>query len=79
MAATAEVIYTLGFADDTTKKVTVGPFASGHVSSDIKSRVMDFNSNFTTDTGKTILSKYGNQWTGIKAVQLVTTVKTTFF
>lgn len=79
MASTSEVIYTLGFADDTTKKVTVGPFASGHVSTEIKSRVIDFNNNFTTDTGKTILSKYGNQWTGIKAVQLVTTLKTTLF
>lgn len=79
MATTEEVIYTLGFADDTTKKVSVGPFAAGHVSNAIKSRVMDFNSNFTTDTGRTILSKYGNQWTGITAVQLVTTAKTTFF
>lgn len=83
MAASIDVKYTLGFSDDTTQDVTIGPFDTATFNTDVgqtlKSRVMEFNANFTSDTARMAVSKYGNPWTGIVKVQIIQTNKTVYY
>ena len=44
--ATAEVKYTMGFADDTTQDITIGPFASNYNGFPYaKDKIIEFNAN----------------------------------
>ncbi len=81
--ASIDVKYTLGFADDTYQDITIGPFNSATFNSDVgptmKSKIMEFNANFDSDTATRAVSKYGNKWVGITKAQIITTNITTYF
>lgn len=78
--ATTEVKYTAKFADDTTQDITIGTFATNYSGlSSIKNNVIAFNESFTTETGKLMTSKYGNDWVGISRARIITTNITTYF
>ena len=78
--ATAEVKYTMGFADDTTQDITIGPFASNYNGFPYaKDKIIEFNANFNSDTAKLLTSKYGNEWTGVNRARIITTNITTYF
>jgi len=73
MATTHDVEYTLHFTDDTTQKITVGPFASVQSLAPLKSRIITFNESFTSDTARLALSKYGAEWDKISRARIIST------
>ncbi len=80
MAATTNIIFTLGFKDETSRDVTVGPFRPTDVNTAmIKARTMMYNDEFTSDTATLAVSRYGAEYTGITRARSVTKTTTVVF
>lgn len=81
---TARVEYTLLFEDDTTQKLSIGPYdpqlmTNANIAT-IKSNVKNFlNNGLTSDTSKLLVSKYGNKWAGFNKVQVILEDTTVYF
>lgn len=84
MAYTGTLEYTLLFEDDTTQKISIGPYDGDKMSTDVlattKANIKDFlNNNFTSDVSRALVSKYGANWADISAARLSLVQKTVLF
>lgn len=73
----ANIEYTLLFEDDTTQKLTVGPYDPDYMEQTsniraIKSNIKSFlDTGLDSDVKKTVVSKYGADWAGFNKVQII--------
>lgn len=80
MAAYSQIEFTLDYEDATSSKLTIGPFAEDDTAlNSVKAKVMMFNANFSSETAKYSLSKYGNLWSGISGAKIITVDKSIIF
>lgn len=85
MAAKGTIEYTLLFEDDTTQKISVGPYDGNLILSEeftdgLKSNIINFvTNNFDSDTARSAVSKYGANWAGFSKVQAIYEDKTVLF
>lgn len=78
------VEYTLLFEDDTTQKLSVGPYNGDDLTEvkveGLKTNIKNFlNNNFTSDVSRALVSKYGANWADISAAKITLTQKTVLF
>lgn len=76
MAATTIISLTNGFADGTTRKLELGPFAQNAAAvTNVKTNIANVNAN-VADIENYYLSEGGAKFTGISFASLITTSET---
>jgi len=77
MAATSDIKLTLGFTDDSTRNLNIGPFATDAAAlTGAKANIMAFNDNDVTTIQGLILSDGGASCTGIVDAHIITVDET---
>lgn len=85
MAKSARIEYTLLYEDDTTQKLSVGPYNYNYLMQNsniatIKTNIQTFlNDSFDSDVSRAAVSKYGANWAGFSKVQIIGEDQTVYF
>jgi len=77
MAATSDIKLTLGYADDSTRNLNIGPYATNaSVLAGAKAAVINFNTNEINSIQSLLLSDDGASCTGIVDAHIITVNET---